>query len=324
MRHILLCLLGSLSLASVSTPVLAQESARQSAVNQQDIRLAGIAERLLGANAALCTSLMPLTGLILHSADQYREGPLQTRFSNGEVAIAGVLAHSPAQRAGLRSDDGIVAIGSTSIVELSPPEGGNLREAAFALLADQSTTGPITLRIDREGIESTVTLSAPAGCRSLVEILVSDGPRARSDGRVIQIQFDFARALSDEQLAVVFAHELAHTVLEHRRRKEEAGINNGLLAQMGRNQQANRAAEVEADRLSVHLLANAGFDPLAVPRFWRSDIGQRLGGGILNSFVYPSNEARAVLVEQEIERFLPQLRGPSWPGHLLELRERSF
>ena len=71
-------------------------------------------------------------------------------------------------------------------------------------------------------------------------------------------------------------------------------------------------------------LANAGFDPLSVPAFWRSDIGQRLGGGIFNSFVYPSNEARAVLVDEEIALYLPQRRGPSWPGHLLELRERGF
>ena len=32
----------------------------------------------------------------------------------------------------------------------------------------------------------------------------------------------------------------------------------------------------------------------------------------------------ARLVEQEIALYLPQRRGPSWPGHLLELREREF
>ena len=39
---------------------------------QQDLRLAGIAERLLGANRALCRLEMPLTGMVLHSRDQYR------------------------------------------------------------------------------------------------------------------------------------------------------------------------------------------------------------------------------------------------------------
>jgi hypothetical protein len=38
----------------------------------QDVRLAAVAERLLGANRALCRQMMPLTGLVLHSRDQYR------------------------------------------------------------------------------------------------------------------------------------------------------------------------------------------------------------------------------------------------------------
>ncbi|VVT15310.1 M48 family metallopeptidase [Erythrobacter sp. EC-HK427] len=324
MHRALIILLLLLHLAAGSTAGLAQESARQSAVEQQDVRLARIAEQLLGGNAALCTSLMPLTGLILHSVDQYRDGEVRAQFRDGNIAIAAIVPHSPAERAGLRRGEALVAIGDVSLDALPAPESGNLREAAFDILAAQPTDAPVALRLRTDGVERTVMLPAPAGCRSLVEILVSDGPRARSDGRVIQIQFDFARELSDEQLAVVLAHELAHTVLEHRRRKQAAGIDNGALAEVGRNQRANREAEVEADRLSIHLLANAGFDPLSVPAFWRSDIGQRLGGGIFNSFVYPSNEARAVLVDEEIALYLPQRRGPSWPGHLLELRERGF
>ncbi|MGB3167062.1 MAG: hypothetical protein WBA68_09845 [Alteraurantiacibacter sp.] len=137
---------------------------------------------------------------------------------------------------------------------------------------------------------------------------------------MIQVGYRFAESLEDEQLAVVLGHELAHAVLEHRRRKEDAGIDNGALAELGRNQQVNRQAEIEADRLSAHLLANAGYDPAIVPDYWRSNAA----GGLSFSFVYPSQEARARLVEREIEMYLPAERGPSWPGHLLTLRERAF
>ena len=169
-----------------------------------------------------------------------------------------------------------------------------------------------------------ITLRAPAGCRSLVEIRVGDGPRAQSDGRVIQIRYDFARTVSDEELAAIFAHELAHSVLEHRRRKVEAGIEIGMMGQLGRNQRANRQAEVEADRLSVHLLANAGFDPHIAPAFWRTGSGSRLGSAFLGSTIYPSNSARADLLDTEITMYLPLRRGPSWPGHLLTMRDRGF
>lgn len=304
--------------------VHAQDSTQWSALQREDLRLASVADALLRANAQLCRSTMPVTGIILHSADQYRDGTALARFANGPIAIAAIVADSPAARAGLRPDDGILAIGGEPVGALTGPGDGYLREAAFALLASQQSGEGFALRIARNGVAQDIDLTAPPGCRTLVEILVGDGPRARSDGRVIQLQYAFAGELDDAQLAVVLAHELAHTVLEHRRRKEEAGIDNGLFAEMGRNQRANREAEVEADRLMVHLLANAGHDPAIAPAFWRSAVGQGLGGGVLPSFVYPSQEARAQLIEQEIAHYLPLRRGPSWPGHLLDLRDRSF
>ncbi len=321
-------LLGCALCAAIHTlsahPALAQEDAQFAALQREDLRLAAITDALLRANAPLCRSTMPVTGMILHSADQYRDGPAQSRFANGPIAISAIVPGSPAARAGLLPDDGIVAIGGTSSDVLAPPANGNLREAAFALLASQPVDTDIALRILRGGLERDLALTAPPGCRTLVEILVGNGPRARSDGRVIQLQYAFAGELDDTQIAIVLAHELAHTVLEHRRRKEEAGIDNRLFAELGRNQQANRQAEVEADRLSAHLLANAGYDPAIIPAFWRSALGQRLGGGLLPSFVYPSQEARAQIVEDEIARYLPLRRGPSWPGHLLELRDQEF
>ena len=50
----------------------AQVPAPVAQLNEQDVRLAGIAERMLAANRALCRQEMPLTGMVLHSRDQYR------------------------------------------------------------------------------------------------------------------------------------------------------------------------------------------------------------------------------------------------------------
>lgn len=279
---------------------------------------------MLVSNARLCRETMPVPGIVLHSADQYGE-EAEPLFANGPVAIAQVIPGSAADRAGLEAGDAVLAINGTWIDTLVPEGDGNLREAAFFLLADVASEDSVSLELQRAHERTTVVVDAPRGCRSLVEILVAEGPNARSDGRVIQLQFDFARTLSDEQVAALLAHELAHTVLEHRRRKVEAGIDNAsLFRQLGRNQRVNRQAEVEADRLSVHLLANAGYDPLIAARFWRSPEGIEAGGGALPSFIYPTQEARADLIEKEVARYLPLRRGPTWPGHLVDLRDRSF
>ncbi|WP_338244772.1 M48 family metallopeptidase [Aurantiacibacter hainanensis] len=315
-----LALLAAVSLA-LAPGAVAQTSAE---LAEQDLRLARIADAMLLANAGLCRQTMPVTGMILHSADQYGEEALPL-FANGPLSVAGVVPGSAAQLAGVQAGDGVVAINDRPIDAISPEGEDNLREAAFFLLADLPPGEPIILELRRGDGQETVQIEPERGCRSLVEILLADGPNARSDGRVIQLQFEFARDLADEQVAVVLAHEFAHTVLEHRRRKVEAGIDNAsLLRHVGRNQRVNREAEIEADRLSVHLLANAGYDPALIAEFWRSPEGQQAGGGALPSFIYPTQSARAELVETEIDRYLSLRRGPSWPGHLIELRERDF
>src|SRR5262249_45044869 len=158
-----------------------------------------------------------------------------------------------------------------------------LRDSAFATLADQPAPGTLPLTIARDGAERGVALPVAAGCRALVEIRSEDGLNARSDGRVIQVDYGLAAAASDDELAVVFAHELGHLVLEHRRRLDAAGVEKGFFGEFGRNQRLNRQVEVEADRISAHLLSNAGYDPAIAPAFWRSSLGRRASGGLLHS-----------------------------------------
>ncbi|WP_271077907.1 M48 family metallopeptidase [Aurantiacibacter sp. MUD61] len=315
-----------MALLAVAAPsaAIARDQSDWQALQVQDLRLARVADRIMVANANLCRNQMPITGMILHSADQYPSANYDERFANGPLAIAAVSPDSPAFAAGLRGGDTIIAINSSPIADLPRPEIGNLREAGFNLLAQQNPTSPLSVQVMRADGTHDIVIQPEAGCRSLVEISIGEGSRARSDGRVIQIRYDFAEQMTDDELAAIFAHELAHTVLEHRRRKEAAGISVGVLGELGRNQRANREAEVEADRLSVHLLANAGYDPTIAPAFWRTGIGRDLSSGIMGSWIYPSTGARADLIEREITMFLPNLRGPSWPGHLLALRDRSF
>ena len=301
-------------MAAMACPAQAQAIAPVEQLNQQDVRLATLAERMFAANNALCRTHMPLTGLILHSRDQYGPAEAQARFAEARVAVAQVLPGSAAEQAGVRAGDAVVSIGGTSMFDLQPEPGGLLRNAAFALLANGGA-----LVTHRNGLDLAPQIGAPTGCRGLAEIRISNSMNARTDGRIIQVDYALASSVDDPVLAVVFAHEFAHLVLDHDRRLHDAGVSTGLLAQFGRNGRLNRQMEDEADRLSVHLLANAGFDPAIAPALWRSEQGRKLAGGLLRGGTHPSANARAEALEREIEERLPDER-PSIPAHLLMLR----
>lgn len=321
-RIFLSAILSALLLVMPGTAT-AQEIDPVAALRAQDIRLAQIADHMLEANQALCKAKMPLTGMILHSSDQYSD-PHPDWFANGNFAIAAVLPGSAADEAGLQANDALLSIGGTDLEGLPTIEDQPRRDAAYGAMmsAESDQSLPVTFRRGEE--TSQLSLDAPVGCRSLVEVLTTNGTTARSDGRVIQISYGLADRLEDQELAVVFAHELAHTVLEHRRRLMEAGVSKGLLGEFGRNRRLNRQVELEADRLAVHLLANAGYDPAIAPKFWRSDAGRRAGGGMLRSWIYPSRSERAELLEEEIRLYLHSGSVPTMASHLVELRDQPF
>ena len=313
--------LAALSLSLVCTPaVQAQPVDPYDALRAQDLRLATIAEGMQAANAPLCRETMPLTGMILHSSDQYGS-PSPQAFANGPVAVSAVVPASVAADAGIMTGDGLIAIDGTPIDALPQEDEGPQRNKAFWRIAQSD--GPLRLTFRRAGVDREVTLNPPRGCRALVELLAEEGRSARSDGRVIQVTYGMADALADPELAVVFAHELGHAVLLHRKRLEAAGVKKGLLGEFGRNRRLNQQVEIEADRISAHLLHNAGYDAGTLPAFWASEAGDVAGGGMLRSFVYPSRQRRAEIVQQEVD-YLAQVEGISVPEYLLAQRDLPF
>jgi Zn-dependent protease with chaperone function len=304
--------------------VAAPASSAVAALLAQDFRLAAVADRLLAANDRLCRQHMPVTGMVLHSSDQYRGDLAGGAFANGAIAIAAVVPESAAALAGVQAGDGLVAIGGVPTDTLVRLEEAPLRDSAYAALAALAGQDGLEIAVRRNGQDRTLRLLAPEGCRALVEILSKNAIGARSDGRVIQVNYGLAADATDNELAVVFAHEMGHLVLEHRRRLEAQGVEKGFFGEFGKNRRLNRQVEVEADRIAVHLLANAGYDPAIAPAVWRTRLGRQAGGGLFRSSTYPSPEARAELAEREIADFLPGGHGPSYPAHLLALRDKPF
>ena len=133
---------------------------------------------------------------------------------------------------------------------------------------------------------------------------------------------------SDDEIAAVMGHEIAHALREHgRERASQAagqGIAVGILAAVTGapagaadltqlvldytfNLPNSRTHEVEADRIGVELAARAGYDPRAAISLWQKM--QKLGGGKGPEFMstHPSHETRIADLQNYAARVMPLL-----------------
>lgn len=273
-----------------------------------DIRLQGVGERLAIAAAPWCRTVQPALGLATHGPDQYLDEARPAAVAHfgftTPVGVAGVVPGGAAARAGVRADDAIAAIAGRPIDRLEVLAGDTRATAPLAAFDRMAATlppaAPVRLSIERRGVPGTTTLTPVPMCRARFEQRDSEAVEASADGVLVQISSRLLTELDDDGVAVLLAHELAHNVLEHRRRLDAAGVSRGLLSGFGRNAGLFKQTEVEADLLSVHLLAKAGYDPALAGRFWRTFGPKRAGG--LRAATHPGWRDRAATMAAEAGR----------------------
>lgn len=264
-----------------------------------DARLAAIGYRLATANRVLCRTVAPTPGWALHAIGQYGPGArAAARASFGfelPVAVELVVPGSAAAAAGVVAGDSVAAVAGRAlpIGTASPNASSRDRDAAAALVAAEPADAPLRVTLVRRGVRRDVTIAPSSGCRAAFEVLAGNALSASSDGEVVQIGARFPRDYHDREIAVIVAHELAHTILRHRARLDAAGVKRGLLKEFGRNARLFRRTEDDADRLAVTLLYNAGYDPASAAAFWREHRG--LDGGLFRSRTHGSSSTRAAL-----------------------------
>jgi hypothetical protein len=279
------------------------------ALRAVDLRLATIAHRLVTGNVGLCRDRAPATGLVLHAATQYDSataGAARTVFGFATpIAVEAVVPDSAAARAGIIANDGVAAVGETALAAGTKAPSSADRDAALDVLERQD--GPVRLEIVRGGRPHQVTVVAPAGCRARFEVLLGPEMLAQSDGKVIQIGVRFFERYTDDENAVIVAHELAHAILRHGDRLEAAGVKGGLLGEIGRNARLGQQAETEADVLGVALLQNAGYDPASAARFWQAHGGD-IDGGMFRSRTHPATAKRVAAIQSAAAAIPPGTR----------------
>ena len=132
--------------------------------------------------------------------------------------------------------------------------------------------------------------------------------------------------LTDDEIAAIMGHEIAHSLREHARERVSQEMATGLgvsiagallgLGEVGQqlagavanvtfNLPHSRAHETEADRLGVELAARAGYNPHAAVSVWQKMLQAGGGGGPQFLSTHPSPATRLADLKVYADRVMP-------------------
>jgi len=289
--------------SSAGLEIAAPAEQRLIALTDLDQRVARVGYRLSAANADLCPSVRNSAGWLLHAASQYSaelRPHAESRFGlDGDLpGLLAVPEGSAADLAGLRRGDLLLTVNGEALTRgvdrsRAAYEGveANIRTLDLAL-AD----GPVLLGFRRAGQDRTLRLTPQRACGYDVQLDPSDELNARADGKRLFITTAMAGfTATDDELALVLGHELAHHVLGHRgwHEAETRGRQTQTVPALS---ETGGGTERQADRVGLYLAARADYDTAVAPAFWRrfGDYNWRVRYPQWN---HPSAEARARALE---------------------------
>ena len=283
-------------------------------------RLHDVSFHILKSNVELCGKKVRhfggYAGFTLDQMDKEWRDSMRLQFGVGNrVTIFGVGRDSPAQRAGLRPRDKIHRVNGTDI---------GTGKRAFQRLGKalkKNGSNPTDLTIDRDGQSLELTITPVLSCDYPVVIVQDDRVNAYADGTKVAISAGMIRFTeSDDELALIIGHELAHNTRGHIDAKRGNVLLGGIIGALATGltgvrmtdigQQAGAAAfsqefEAEADYVGVYHAARAGYTVEKAAEFWRRMARIHPQAINLAGSTHPSTAKRFLAVQaasSEVER----------------------
>jgi hypothetical protein len=282
-------------------------------------RVDSVAFRIRTANANFCNGWVSAQ-IGLH-AETPRSLPRKYQSYTAEAlnltwthpTAISVVEGSPAAQAGIVTGDQIIAFNG-ELIPISGTAGwmgGWLRHNGVK---------PVRVDTRRDGVDRTVTVSPVMGCAIPIQYVIDDTVNAYATGKKIVIYSGIvAMARTNDQLAALIGHEMAHANLGHGKKTQwnhilglasGAAIDIGILAgglstggaftkEFGK---AGALAfsvgfEREADYVGGYYAARAGYDVAAAAELWRA-MGVSHPASIRLATTHPVTPVRVVQMQK--------------------------
>ena len=283
--------LGSLLvlvLASVALPAEQDEEALEVEVRrlrsaafqlrlERSIRVLRVSEPVRIHGRELCGGkVSPVLGVIAASEKElprfFRETARRDFEVGEEVRLLWVEPGYPAAEAGLQVGDVILDV-----------DGKRLRSARGLYSRHSGRIGPsLAMRVERDDRIFEVHVPVHLGCFAAATVLGADYANAfMSGGRVVMTTGMLRFAESDDEIALILGHEIAHSILSH--------------------PSSRPLFEADADYMGCYLAARAGFDISVAPRLW-GRFGRFQPFSLdKDLWTHPGSPERALALEATIE-----------------------
>ena len=281
--------LPDISLPALATEREAQEASAFAEMERLHMRLWDVAYPVLANNAELCPKTRPDIGAVTYSLKTFpkdmRDAAARELGAKDMPSVRRVIKGGAAEAAGVKAGD--VFLDARGIAMSA--RGESMR----ALLKD----GPAALSVKRGDEVFKVTLTPREICDYGVKLSMRSTVNAYASGKTITLtsgMMNFTQ--SDDELALIVAHELAHNTMGHIRKIVTNMIFSGFATRY------TRPFESEADYVGLYYLVRAGYSPDETQKLWQrmALIGPRSVARAKSHPTYPDRYLRLEAARAEI------------------------
>ncbi len=295
-------------LALVAAPAAAKAGERPNPFaqfQQREAQLFDIGWQLARANSAFCPSTASSIGLMIHDAANYaRADEVRAALSlAGDIGVQTVASGSPAERAGVKANHTLFAIDLAQVEQRWKPTLPTVQRTLQIedAIAGSLEDGRVGLSFNDRGGETVI--DGVETCAAKFR-LTGDVEAYASADTVFFGEGFMGFGLPRDLFAAAVAHELAHVIQGHARRKESERW----------GWRKTRKSEREADRMMPWLLFNAGYDPGASAD-WMRTWGPKHSGGLLRKRTHDGWDERLAMIVAETAALKRLIAANDWkPG----------